>query len=129
MNPLSPPTIKVSQMDNDFNGKIDQFKFKIQFKSDPSKIRQINLLATFDYFVQKKVKMQLTGLLHLSLDTPIGASTVISDGSLVLKQNKPVLIDSIVRSLYDFDPFMDQSISSTSTQQIVSAYGSRNGKF
>jgi len=70
--------------------------------------------------------MQLTGLLHLSVDTPIGASNVISDGTLILKQNKPVLIDSIVRSLYDFDPFMDQTISSKSTQEIVSAYANRN---
>ena len=26
MNPMSPPTIKVSQIDKDSNGKIDQFK-------------------------------------------------------------------------------------------------------
>ena len=73
--------------------------------------------------------MQLTGMLHMQVDTPLGASKVVSDGTLELKQVKPILIDSIVRSLYDFDPFTDQSISGKSLQQIIDNYGARTGKF
>jgi len=83
-NPLSMPTIKVSTMDHNSDGKIDQFRIKVNFKFDPSKVRNVQLFGTFDYFVQKKIKMQLTGMLHMSKDTPNGASKIISDGELKL---------------------------------------------
>ena len=54
------------------------------FKTDPSKVRNVQLFGTFDYFVQKKIKMQLTGLLHMNKDTPSGVSKIISDGELKL---------------------------------------------
>jgi hypothetical protein len=71
-------------MDNNSDGKIDQFKIKVIFKTDPSKVRNVQLFGTFDYFVQKKIKMQLTGLLHMNKDTPSGVSKIISDGELKL---------------------------------------------
>jgi len=51
---------------------------------DPSKVRQVQLLGTFDYFVQDKIKMQLIGMMHLSIDTPLGASRIVCDGNLEL---------------------------------------------
>jgi len=46
----------------------------------------------------------MKGMINLSVHTPEGASRIISDGSLILKQNKPILIDSITRDLYNVDP-------------------------
>ena len=71
-------------MDNNSDGKIDQFKIKVIYKTDPSKVRNVQLFGTFDSFVQKKIKMQLTGLLHMNKDTPSGVSKIISDGELKL---------------------------------------------
>jgi hypothetical protein len=79
----------------------------LNFKSDPSKIRRIDLLATFDYFVGYRLKMLTVGMIHVSIDTPQGASQIIVDGQLKLKQARPVLIDSITRSLYNIDPLTD----------------------
>ena len=72
--------------------------------------------------------MQLVGLLHLNVETPLGASKVVSDGTLALKQNKPVLIDSITRSLYNEDPLLDTSYEQFSIEQILEDYSHRSGK-
>ena len=51
--------------------------------------------------------MLMIGLIHMSVDTPLGASKVIADGQISLEQRQPVLIDSIMRSVYDANPFLD----------------------
>ena len=93
MNPLSIPLIKISSSDSNSDGKIDSFDLQIKFRSDPSKIRQIQVLGTFDYFIQDKIKMQQIGMMNFQVDTPNGASSIIVDGSLQLEQTKPILID------------------------------------
>ena len=70
--------------------------------------------------------MKLVGMLHLSVDTPLGASKIMSDGSLELRQNKPVLIDSITRSLYDIDPLTDTTYEQFSIEEILENYNHRN---
>ena len=128
MNPLPMPTLKMSKTDSDNNGKIDEFRISMNFKQDPTKVRQIQVYSTFDYFVQTKIKMQLVGLVHLKVETPLGASKVVSDGILALQQNKPVLIDSITRSLYDQDPLLDSNFEQFSMEQILENYNHRTGK-
>lgn len=49
----------------------------------------------------------MIGLIHISIDTPNGACTVITDGELLLKQASPVLIDSVKRTLYNKNPLDD----------------------
>lgn len=53
----------------------------------------------------------MEGLINLSVDTPQGASKILAEGSIVLKQEKPVLIDSITRNLYNRDPLTDEKIT------------------
>jgi len=125
MFPLSQPSIKLSSQAGE-NEKIEKFNIQLAFKGDPSKVRHVSLLGTFDYFVQTKIKMQLVGLMHVSVDTPLGASKILSDGHLELKQNKPVLIDSITRSLYDVDPLTDIKYEQFSMEEIIEAYNLRN---
>ena len=83
MNPLSMPTIKVNQ-DQQPSGIVDNISLMINFKCDPSKVRQIKLFSTFDYYVQTKLKMKQVGMLQLSVDTPMGASKIVSNGHLSL---------------------------------------------
>ena len=72
--------------------------------------------------------MQLIGLIHLSVDTPIGASKIVSDGDLALKQTHPVLIDSITRSLYDIDPISGVNMEQFSIGELLENYHHRSGK-
>ena len=125
MNPLPMPTLKLSQ-DTSTEGKIEKFDLSINFKGDPSKVRRVELFSTFDYFVQSKIKMQLVGMVHFSVDTPGGASKILADGSLELEQNKPVLIDSITRNLYNSDPLTDANFAQFSLGQLVESYNARS---
>lgn len=51
------PTIKVQRTDKNSDDKIDRYNFDIEFKSQPQKIRHINLYMSYDYFLQKKLKV------------------------------------------------------------------------
>jgi len=39
------------------------------------------------------LKIDMTALLHLSVDTPNGAAKVIADGDLIFRQDGPVVFD------------------------------------
>mmetsp|Transcript_1266 Transcript_1266/g.1505 ORF Transcript_1266/g.1505 Transcript_1266/m.1505 type:complete len:96 (-) Transcript_1266:418-705(-) len=80
MNPLSQPLVTAMEEDYDSNDKIDFSKIEVQFKSNPSEVRRIELYSTFDYYVEEKLKMEMKGLLHISVNCPQGASKVYSTG-------------------------------------------------
>ena len=83
---MSMPLVKMQELDNNSDGKVDKYKLVIQFKGDPSEVRHLNILCTFDYYLgEKKLKMKQIGLINLSVATPLGASKVVSSGDLVLK--------------------------------------------
>ena len=83
---MSMPLVKMQELDNNSDGKVDKYKLVIQFKGDPSEVRHLNILGTFDYYLgEKKLKMKQIGLINLSVATPLGASKVVSSGDLVLK--------------------------------------------
>ena len=103
-NPLSQPLIKFSEFDSNSDGKKDAFWLRLNFKTDPSKVRKINLYAVFDYYLQERIKIKMKGLVQFSIDTPLGASAIKSTGQIELKQRKPILIDSKTRELYFLDP-------------------------
>lgn len=88
----------------------------------------MQLYATFDYYLEKKLKVQMVGMLNLSVNTPVGASKIFSDGSLNLIQDRPALIDSITRSLYNINPIRQYTFEQFSMDKIVQDYNHRNGK-
>lgn len=101
MNPLSPPLVKVSRVDDNGDEVPDKFMVKINFKNDPQQLRKVRLLCVVDYALKSTLKIQMQSLLELNVDTPSGASSILSDGYITLKQRKSPLIDSIKRTLYN----------------------------
>lgn len=85
MNPLPMPYLSMNKNDYNSDGKVDDYEMTLNFKGDPSKIRRVDLLATFDYFVGYRLKMLTVGMIHVSINTPQGASNIIVDGQLKLK--------------------------------------------
>lgn len=55
--------------------------------------------------------MQMIGMLDVQAETPNGASRIIADGNLVLKQKDPPLIDSQMRKVYNFDPLSQKTFN------------------
>jgi len=51
----------------------------------------------------------MIGLLKVSVDTPNGASRLLVDGKLMLEQETPAMIESLVNRKYDVDPFASES--------------------
>ena len=45
--------------------------------------------------------MRMIGMLNVQIDTPLGAARVITDGQLKLDIQRPVLIDSLQREIYN----------------------------
>lgn len=68
----------------------------------------------------------MKSLLTLDVDTPTGASRIISDGHIELKQRKTPLIDSIARTLYDKDPLLDLNFEQFDVNSIIEKYHARN---
>lgn len=64
-------------------------------------------------------------MLDLIIDTPVGASKIISEGTLVLEQTEPVLIESQVNTEYNMDPLTDANFARNSIQDIRNEYRSR----
>ena len=85
MNHLPMPVVKLNRNDRDLDGKVDYFDLSIKFNSDPKTVRHVNVVASFEYFIQKKLKMNMGGVINLSVDTPVGASRIIADGSMMLQ--------------------------------------------
>jgi len=42
--------------------------------------------------------------MHVNLDTPNGAGRIMVDGQLNFMQDEPILIDSVQRTIYNYDP-------------------------
>ena len=114
--------------DNNSDGKVDRFRILINFKNKPSQLRKVRLLSVVDYRLRSKLKMQMQGMLDLQIDTPEGAARILSDGQIVLLQQKSALIDSITRTLYNKDPLADLNFEQYSVYDIVDKYNARNGK-
>jgi len=43
---------------------------KITFKSNPDEIRNVKVIATFDYILQKLLLEEMVGLMYIDIDTP-----------------------------------------------------------
>lgn len=125
MNPLSQPTIKFSEFDNNSDGKKDRFWLKVNFKMPPQKVRNINLVAAFDYYLQSRLKMKMKGLIQLKQDTPLGVSFIKSSGQIHFKQQYPILIDSVRREVNNVDPLTSINFEQFNNDDIIDNYNAR----
>lgn len=51
------PVTKLLRYDSNSDGKVDRYDLEIKFRTNPRRVRHVNVLASFEYFVQKKLKM------------------------------------------------------------------------
>lgn len=120
MNDIGAPTIKFSKYDSNSDGLVDSMHLKLEFKSKPEEVKNIKVVGAFDYSLKKLLQIEMIGLIYVDVDTPNGASLIITDGELKLVQASPILIDSVKRTLYNVDPFDDYQ--KYSMQEILENY-------
>ena len=80
MSPLPMPLIKAQESDTNSDGKVDNYRLIIQFKTDPSQIRHVDVYGGFDYYLGEKLKMQMVGIINMSVQCPIGAAKIMGEG-------------------------------------------------
>ena len=87
MNELGQPLITAKMVHEDSDDRLDSFNVHIELKSLSGRsapiaqsIRNVRLIATVDYSLQKNVKLDMIGLFHLNIDTPSGAVRIKSGG-------------------------------------------------
>lgn len=133
MNELGQPLITAKLVDDDSDDKMDRFDVHIEIKSLSGRsvpiaqsIRNVRVIGTVDYSLQKNVKLDMIGLFHLNMDTPSGAARIKSTGQLDLIQDSPSSVDSLKRTNFKVNPFDDYTLYSL--QEVIEFYSSRKGK-
>lgn len=74
------------------------------------------------------LKLDMTGLLSLDIDTPNGASKVIVDGDLHFKQTAPVVFDAIKRTVYKANPLDVSLVEKHTMMELLELYNDRTEK-
>ena len=77
------PTIKITQDVNRNEKKLKKVSLDISFAGVvPSSIRNIQVYSSFEYNLSEKLQIEMTGLMHVNIDTPNGMSRALIDGYL-----------------------------------------------
>lgn len=77
------------------------------------------MIAPLRYQLKQLVRVDMTGLLYLNVETPNGASKVIVQGDLNLKQDSPMVFDSVERDLYKENPVDFEQVRTTNLQSLL----------
>jgi hypothetical protein len=56
-------------------------------------VRNLQVFAPIEYQLKELLKVDMTGIIHLNIDTPNGASQITVDGDLMLQQDSPIIFD------------------------------------
>ena len=122
----SAPLIKYEYFDDNNDGLIDRFKFKITFRTgDVQNLRKIQLIFSFKY----EFKINIFGRMHtvalVDIDTPFGASFIKVDGDLNLKQKAPIDRTTFYNELY-YENIVNKTEQLLTFNEIANEYYSRN---
>ena len=115
----------MNKLDTNGDGLIESMSLHIEFNSVPGNVRNVKIIGGFDYTLKSLMQIEMIGLMVVDIDTPNGASRVVADGELTLKQAAPIRIDSVKRTLYNTNPLDDYT--SYSLIDILGFYNNRKG--
>ena len=89
---------------------------------DPATIRNIQVMASFDYTIKERLTVTMKSLAHVNIDTPFGAANTQVIGRLVLVQDDAMSINNGVRIVYDEDPISAKAFSENSITKTMQKY-------
>ena len=120
----SAPLIKYSYFDDNNDGLIDRFNFKITFLTDHvNEIRNIKLVFFFRYEFKENVVGKMNTVAMADIDTPLGASYIKVDGDLKLQQKTAIdrttfYNENIYRFIYRSNTNQDTQTSIDNNYQL-----------
>lgn len=102
---------------------IDSIQFKILIILEPSQtITNAKLMLFMDYIIQTKAKMQMQTMCYVNIDTPNGASQIITNGKLVLHQKMPIKVLPFIDNSKAFNYFGPDSPNKSPTPSMLEVY-------
>ena len=120
------PLIKYEYFDDNNNGLIDRFKFKITFKTDVPNLKNIKLVFLFKYEFKINIFGRMYTVAMADIDTPLGASYIQLDGDLNLKQKAPIDRTTFYNDKYYENIFENNRERYFSFNEIANEYYKRN---
>ena len=120
------PLIKYEYFDDNNNGLIDRFKFKITFKADVPNLKNIKLVFLFKYEFKINIFGRMYTVAMADIDTPLGASYIQLDGDLNLKQKAPIDRTTFYNDKYYENIFENNRERYFSFNEIANEYYKRN---
>ena len=122
-----PPLIKYEYFDDNNDGLIDRFKFKISFITDEGtkNINNIRLIFLFKYEFKVNIVGKMDTAAFIDIDTPLGASYIKVNGNLKLKQKSPIDRTTFYDEIY-YENIFNNSNEKINFYEAQSEYYSRN---
>ena len=122
-----PPLIKYEYFDDNNDGLIDRFKFKISFITDEKtkSINNIRLIFLFKYEFKVNIVGKMDTAAFIDIDTPLGASYIKVNGNLNLKQKSPIDRTTFYDEIY-YENIFNNSNEKINFYEAQSEYYSRN---
>ena len=124
-----PPLIKYSYYDDNNDGLIDRFNFRISFLTDrnTSYLDNIRLIFLFSYEFKVNIVGKMNTSAFIDIDTPLGASYIKVIGNLNLRQKSPIDRTTFFNEYY-YENILNSSYygEKLNFYEIQSEYYSRN---
>ena len=123
------PTISMQKKFLDGSGKLEEIRLNVIMPGvKPAQVRNLQLFANFQYLLTEKLNIDMTGMMHIDLDTPNGVAKARVDGQLNFDQAAPILIDSITRTLFTKEPINSSDYANVGLPGILEHYFARSEK-
>ena len=86
------PLIKYEYFDDNNDGLIDKFKYKITFftDNDVRALKNLRLIFLFKYEFKENIVGKMNTAAFVDIDTPLGGSYIKVNGNLNLRQKSPI---------------------------------------
>ena len=64
---LGAPYVAVKSIDNNEDGLMEELDFEMSFHTKPEEIRNVMVMASFDYSLKKLLQIEMKGLMVLNV--------------------------------------------------------------
>ena len=119
------PLIKVKAFDENFDGLINKYDFRIAFNNNDDKIKNIKIILFFNYTLKENAKFSMVTPAVIDIDTPNGAGYIKINGDLNLFQKAPLTSNSYSQNDYS-NVFGENYTEYKEYDEILKEFSERN---
>ncbi|PRP78761.1 hypothetical protein PROFUN_00934 [Planoprotostelium fungivorum] len=116
---LRTPSVTVANRDYNFDGKIDEIELRIQIPLDSSEtINGFDVLLFFNYSLTTSLHLNMTGAVHLRLESSTPSSAFTNSGKLQMNQIQQIYVPG-QRLTYNYPVY---NFTNTTANNAVAAF-------